>query len=39
MLKSIALNLSKKNDRLRLIETGRFYIPKDGEILDEYPVV
>lgn len=40
MLKTISVNLSKKNDRLRLIETGRIYIPREGEILpDEYPVV
>jgi phenylalanyl-tRNA synthetase beta chain len=40
MLGTISVNLSKKNDRLRLIETGRIYIPKDGEVLpDEYPAV
>ena len=40
MLSTISVNLSKKNDRLRLMEAGRIYIPKDGEDLpDEYPVV
>ncbi len=40
MLKTISMNLSKKNDRLRLVETGRIYIPQKGEVLpEEYPVV
>ncbi len=40
MLQTISVNLSKKNDRLRLIEAGRVYIPKEGEDLpDEYPMI
>ena len=40
MLEVASGNLNKKNDRLRLFETGRIYIPvQDSALPDEYPVL
>ncbi len=40
MLEVVSVNLSKKNDGLRLFETGRVYIPgSEGMLPDEYPVL
>lgn len=40
MLRVVSTNLSRKNDGLRLFETGRIYIPAgEGKLPDEYPVL
>lgn len=40
MLKVVSFNLSKKNDGLKLFETGRIYLPTEaGKLPDEYPVL
>lgn len=40
MLEVVSGNLNKKNECLRLFETGRIYIPRpDGVLPDEYPVL
>jgi phenylalanyl-tRNA synthetase beta chain len=40
MLEVVSVNLNKKNNCLRLFETGRIYIPaSEGALPDEYPVL